>query len=190
MATSAKFLVLALTALSAGKFEEAGCLFAQAGESDDVAQVTNALMELIGTDDNPGAEVPIGDQQQLASGGSDDDSDASDSESDGSDASDDEAPSVAVSSGNRRTSTSLHRIGQILSASMEATAAEEATDGSDQGSASDEGSDFDENPDTNPGAVPEFDPDVPGETLIPASFSTVVKLKGIGTTPSPVRLKA
>lgn len=151
---SAKFLVLAMEAFRARKFEEAGSLFAQANECPDSAELQGQLLQAINV------QVP---EQATAS------SDVSDTE-------DDEARVISVSNAQRRVVGSS-RIKQMLAAALEATAAEE--EDQDEG-----GSDFDDDLETNPEAVPEFDPDVPGAKLLPVSFSSE------SGTVSPVRVKS
>lgn len=151
---SAKFLVLAMEAFRARKFEEAGSLFAQANECPDSAELQGQLLQAI--------NVQVPDEQATAS------SDVSDA--------DDEARVISVSNAQRRVVGSS-RIKQMLAAALEATAAEEESQ--DEG-----GSDFDDDLDTNPEAVPEFDPDVPGGKLLPVSFSSE------SGTVSPVRVKS
>lgn len=150
---SAKFLVLAMEAFRARKFEEAGSLFAQANECPDSAELQGQLLQAINV------QVP---EQATAS------SDISDA--------DDEARVISVSNAQRRVVGSS-RIKQMLAAALEATAAEE--EDQDEG-----GSDFDDDLETNPEAVPEFDPDVPGAKLLPVSFSSE------SGTVSPVRVKS
>lgn len=151
---SAKFLVLAMEAFRARKFEEAGSLFAQANECPDSAELQGQLLQAINV------QVP---EQATAS------SDVSDTE-------DDEARVISVSNAQRRV-VGKSRIKQMLAAALEATAAEE--EDQDEG-----GSDFDDDLETNPEAVPEFDPDVPGAKLLPVSFSSE------SGTVSPVRVKS
>ena len=150
---SAKFLVLAMEAFRARKFEEAGSLFAQANECPDSAELQGQLLQAINV------QVP---EQATAS------SDISDA--------DDEARVISVSNAQRRVA-GRSRIKQMLAAALEATAAEE--EDQDEG-----GSDFDDDLETNPEAVPEFDPDVPGAKLLPVSFSSE------SGTVSPVRVKS
>ena len=140
---SAKFLVLAMEAYRARKFEEAGSLFAQANECTDSMELQGQLLHATNV------QIP---EQATAN------SDISDA--------DDEARVVSVSNAQRRIVGSS-RIKQMLAAALEATAAD---DGSDQ--EAEEGSDFDDDLDSNPDAVPEFDPDVPGAKLLPVSFSS------------------
>lgn len=151
---SAKFLVLAMEAFRARKFEEAGSLFAQANECPDSAELQGQLLQAINV------QVP---EQATAN------SDVSDTE-------DDEARVISVSNAQRRVA-GKSRIKQMLAAALEATAAEE--EDQDEG-----GSDFDDDLETNPEAVPEFDPDVPGAKLLPVSFSSE------SGTVSPVRVKS
>lgn len=151
---SAKFLVLAMEAFRARKFEEAGSLFAQANECPDSAELQGQLLQAINV------QVP---EQAMAN------SDVSDTE-------DDEARVISVSNAQRRVA-GKSRIKQMLAAALEATAAEE--EDQDEG-----GSDFDDDLETNPEAVPEFDPDVPGAKLLPVSFSSE------SGTVSPVRVKS
>ena len=151
---SAKFLVLAMEAFRARKFEEAGSLFAQANECPDSAELQGQLLQAINV------QVP---EQATAN------SDVSDTE-------DDEARVISVSNAQRRVA-GRSRIKQMLAAALEATAAEE--EDQDEG-----GSDFDDDLETNPEAVPEFDPDVPGAKLLPVSFSSE------SGTVSPVRVKS
>ena len=120
---------------------------------------------------------------------------------------------------HRRKVTSLNQIGKILAASMEATASEEdpeagaeteeesepeseegadadadeeagdteeddsATDDTSEEEPTEEGEDDD--------VAPEPDPDVPGASLIPVSFSSAIKVKmEVGSdVKSPIRLK-
>ena len=151
---SAKFLVLAMEAFRARKFEEAGSLFVQANECPDSAELQGQLLQAINV------QVP---EQATAN------SDVSDTE-------DDEARVISVSNAQRRVA-GKSRIKQMLAAALEATAAEE--EDQDEG-----GSDFDDDLETNPEAVPEFDPDVPGAKLLPVSFSSE------SGTVSPVRVKS
>lgn len=167
MSKSCKYLMLALAAYQAKKFEDAGALFAQAAESEDVAKLSEDLDSL----DKGSQEVPepqIEDEVQESkpdqlpsiieeSVSADDEDDFGDEQE-------------STSSVTRRTVRSMHQIGKILAASMEATASEEAED---------EDEDEDE--------VFEPDPDLPGEMLVPASFSSV---KVVGSVVrSPVKLK-
>lgn len=151
---SAKFLVLAMEAFRARKFEEAGSLFAQANECHDSAELQGQLLQAI--------NVQVPEQATAAA-----DSDLSDA--------DDEARVISVSNAQRRVVGSS-RIKQMLAAAIEATAAD------DSGQEVEGESDFDDDLDSNPEAIPEFDPDVPGAKLLPVSFSS-------GTV-SPVRVKS
>lgn len=158
MSNSAKFLVLALQAMGAKKFEEAGSLFAQASECADADKLQQELLKY--------ANVQVAES-------------AYESDTDTSDVDDDDARQASTSNARRRSVSSLKRVKQMLAASMEATASED-----EFGDVAGAVSDFDDDPETNPDAVPEFDPDVPGAKLLPASFSQ----DNVGTV-SPVRVK-
>lgn len=176
-----KFLALAITAYANKQYEDAGALFVQAAECSDHKQLVSALLEPI-SGDAPDSQQPIGieNQQQLSSEDTPED-DAWGDENEGSDQEDDsgaeEGSESSESSGSgvqiRRRVTSIHQIGKILAASMEATASE--TEGDE-----DEDEDEDE-------SNLEADPDLPGEELVPVSFSSF-SLKPLIT--SPIKLKS
>lgn len=158
MSKSGKYVMLALAAYQAKKFEEAGALFAQAAESEDVEQLTKELD--VETVDEPDAELPEAAPDVLPS---------IIEESQSSDCEDDFGDEESTSGVTRRTVRSMHQIGKILAASMEATSSEDDAESEDE----------DE--------LFEPDPDIPGEALIPASFSSV---KVVGSVVrSPVKLK-
>ena len=121
---------------------------------------------------------------------------------------------------HRRKVTSLNQIGKMLAASMEVTASEEDPDAEEdteedadasaeeedaageedtsdaEGEAEEEGGEGEgDDSDTEEGdeedTAPEPDPDVPGASLIPVSFSSAVKVKlEVGSdVKSPIRLK-
>lgn len=190
MNTAGKFIALALAAYGAKQFEEAGCLFAQAAECSDVTKLTDALLQPI--DGNcPSSQQPIlgENQQQLSSedeegeeaeGEDNEDWDPEDGEE--GDEEDDELASESSDSTStgptRRRVTSMYQIGKILAASMEATSSDEGVMGPDE--------EEDEDPDEED-IMPEPDPDIPGASLVPASFSSSLKL-GFAAN-SPVKLK-
>lgn len=150
---SAKFLVLAMEAYRARKFEEAGSLFAQANDCSDSMELQGHLLHA--------TDVQVSEATE--------NSDISDV--------DDDARAISVSNAQRRLVGSS-RIKKMLASALEATAA----DGSDQDANE---SDFDDDLESNPEAVPEFDPDVPGAKLLPVSLSA----HNDGTV-SPVRVKS
>lgn len=166
MSTSSKYLLLALAAYQAKKFEEAGALFAQAAESEDAVKLSEDLESLEGSDPDVAADDGLAEDDRLPSIFEDNSSDDFEEDED-LDFGEQEESTSSVS---RRQVRSLHQIGKILAASMEATASEDVSADEDE----DEG-DF------------EPDPDLPGETLIPASFSSV-RVVGM-VSHSPVKLK-
>lgn len=196
MNTAKKFLALALTAYAAKQFEEAGCLFAQAAECSDVTKLTDALLQPV-TDNLPDNQDPItaDNQQQLASdvdgdewGDEDetpeppetDESAPSTEEDEDEDEGDHEFRASSESSESgvqhqqiRRRVTSMYQIGKILAASMEATSADD--------------SEQEETSESEDESL-EPDPDLPGEQLVPVSFSSVTVKKGLAVN-SPVKLK-
>lgn len=196
MNTAKKFLALALTAYAAKQFEEAGCLFAQAAECSDVTKLTDALLQPV-TDHLPDNQDPItaDNQQQLASdvdgdewGDEDetpeppetDESAPSTEEDEDEDEGDHEFRASSESSESgvqhqqiRRRVTSMYQIGKILAASMEATSADD--------------SEQEETSESEDESL-EPDPDLPGEQLVPVSFSSVTVKKGLAVN-SPVKLK-
>jgi hypothetical protein len=210
MNTAKKFLALALTAYAAKQFEEAGCLFAQAAECSDVTKLTDALLQPV-TDHLPENQDPItaDNQQQLASDGdtdadewgdedetpeppeteetapstedSEEELDEGDEVEDEGDEGDHEFRASSESSDStnpnsiRRRVTSMYQIGKILAASMEATSADDSEQEETSESESEDES-------------LEPDPDLPGEQLVPVSFSSVTVKKGLAVN-SPVKLK-
>lgn len=163
-----KFLLLALSAYGNKQYEEAAALFSQAAECSDVTQLTNALGEPVGHDAAVTDGPPLNDIQQLSCDEDDADEEELDEEDDGEVADD---TSISTSSGVvRRKTRGLRQINAILAASMEATASEDEQGGDTVGDAFEVDADDED-------AVIEPDHDIPGEALIPASFSSAVKLK-------------
>jgi hypothetical protein len=124
------FFRLSILAYKSGRFDEAGAMFAQAAESEDIESLVGDLNV------DPNLEL------------------------DDSEDTDEQEESTSSSTPVRRRSGSLNRIGLALSASMEAVASDEELI-----------SDFEDDEDQD-GGDPTPDPDIPGERLIPASFSS------------------
>jgi hypothetical protein len=183
-----KFLALSLQAFAAKQFEEAGALFAQAAECGDVKRLTNALLEPV-SDHLQDSQNPITTEnlQQLAGeeGADSDDEDTDEwaEEDEDADAEDLESESSEHKpSPIRRRVTSMHQIGRILAASMEATASEDSSTQAAEDTESESDSSDEEDLDV------EADPDVPGEQRIPVSFSSIKIVKGLDVS-SPVKVK-
>lgn len=179
MSTAKKFLALAIAAYGAKQYEDAGVLFAQAAGSPEASALGASLASDEEADRTPGAAHPAPSEENApdAAPDAEEASQAPANVDAGSAASVvasddayefDDLPGeeVSVSSVSRRQTTTLFQIGQILSASMQALSSEEEED-----------EDADEDLGT--------DPDVPGQDLIPASFSSV----SVKPFKSPVSLK-
>lgn len=216
MNTAGKFIALALQAYANKQFEDAGALFAQAAECSDVKKLTDALLQPV-TSDVPDTQKPIlndnlqqlsseddetsgdewGDEEEVeqentkadgeeeaATEGEGEDT----AEDDGDDQEESESADLesqssgAVHAPARRKVTSMYQIGKILAAAMEATSSED-----DAEETSDSVSDDEEEDDEDTDIMPEPDPDLPGEELVPVALSSVT-LKGFVVN-SPVKLK-
>lgn len=200
-ATTKKFLALAISAYRSKQFEEAGVLFAQAASSDEAEKIAtelagnvdvdvptpdalqphasvqkvdepvvteNAESDEAGTTDNAeeGTKLTtdtVGDAFEIESSSSEFGADAL--ESSEGELGDTDADPESVSSIVRRKTTSLHQIGKVIAASLQAISSE----GSDDHDLDDGLDDTDED-DTD---AEELDPDMPGEVLLPASFSSI-----------------
>lgn len=152
-----KFLALALAACQAKQYEEAGVFLGQAAKESDAETVAKELgADLI---EDPKSSVSSdcegegsdADTEELDNN----DAEASDEEEtfDWGDDEEDDEEGVSTSS-TRRRSTTESRIGRIMAAAMSVSSDDQEDDGDEDTSM-------------------EADPDFPGETLVPASFSSV-----------------
>jgi hypothetical protein len=165
--SASKYLALAFAAYSSKQYEEAGVFFAQAAQEPDLKEVT----DMLGSPDLS-YTVTASQRQRSVSGGD---------ELFEEDEWDDEQ--VSVSSVNRRKMGSLHQVARIISASMELSES-----ASDEFNAHIDDEDVEDLADQiSP------DPDLPGESMIPVSFSAVkVKIStsnDAGGLQSPIKLR-
>ncbi len=161
MGSARKYLALALAACQTKQYEEAGVFLAQAASEEDA----NDLAKELGANDTP-------DIAKSESLGSDTDSDPQDPVE--VDTWDDETgiDEQSISYVPRRAITTTSHIGKIMAAAMALSSDED-----DEADVLEDDEDEDSEP----------DPDFPGESLIPASFSSV-KVKSVAVK-SPVRMK-
>ena len=198
MSSARKFLALALAACKSKQYEEAG-IFLQQASTTEGADALITELGAAGEDtiavpgmaekkpDAPESEEDGGDVDTVDDGEdvqpeAATSSDESDDDTNGSEEDDwgDTIEETSVSSVTRRKHTSLFHIGKILAASMSAVADDEDAD-DDEGNDS-EDADEDE-------LSEEADPDVPGQNLIPASFSSVKVVESPAAVRSPVKLR-
>lgn len=144
-----KFIALAAQAYREQRFTEAGVLFAQAAESEDLTATIDRLLSGEPLPELPEAEVAAEGQteEQVASVSADN----------------------SVIASVMRDAVSPSRIARLMSASMEATASEEDLSDNEPVESADE---EDEDADLESDLDYTPDPDIPGQSLIPSSFSS------------------
>ena len=168
MDSARKFVALALAACHSRQYEEAGIFLVQASKEPGSKQLAQELGEdetqtSISEDANVDAQVEATPEDGDGETDDEDVEDATTKHLNGDDAPDDDdwgdepngASEDSVSSGARRKSTSLFRIGKIMAAAMSVS-----SDDGDEEEGDDEEND-------------EVDTDFAGETLVPVSFSSV-----------------
>lgn len=166
------FMALALQAYKAKDYDSAGCLFAQAADCESSPQLLDALLQPVSPATPGQSGKPPVDMSSLTTKAEDEGEAEGEDEEDfggegANEAGDDEEPEEGESTSTssdativrRRAVTSMHRIGQMLAASMMAVS-------------SDLSIDADEDEVDEDAILPEPDPDIEGEAEIPASFSS------------------
>lgn len=154
-----KFLALALAACSAKQYEEAGVFLGQAAAAEDAEEVAIELGEGTAPEAEGVEDLPVEESESECEDVAECSTSSDEEDLDwGDDAAEDED---SVSSGARRKHTSMHKIGRIMAEAMSVSSED---DEEDEEEGEDEG---------------ESDPDFVGETLVPASFSSIKVKSGI-----------
>lgn len=173
MENARKYLALALAACKTKQYEEAGIFLQQASQEEGSDEL---IKELSLTDEVP-ASVSSNDTEE--NNGNAEEGDWGDDSEDDSSEDDELDEEESVSSVTRRKYTTSTHIGKILAAAMSVSA--------DEGDEAEDNSEYDEAAYDEFEDQDESDPDEEGESLIPASFSSV-KVKSLAVE-SPIKLK-